>query len=83
MTSSGDLFFQTRTTDSLKRTDTGQTVQFTIGRRFDRDSTAASGTATERGAGTQAHDSGTGTLGTATDLVTFVITNNYVLDVTT
>ncbi|WP_344964050.1 hypothetical protein [Streptomyces thioluteus] len=49
VTSSGDLFFQTRTTDSLTRTDTGQVFRFTIDRRFDRDSTAASGNATERG----------------------------------
>lgn len=81
VTSSGDLFFQTRTTDSLTRTDTGQVFRFTIDRRFDRDSTAASGNATERGSSSQARDSGTGTFGTGTNLVTFVITNNYLLDV--
>jgi hypothetical protein len=82
VTSSGDLFFQTRTTDSLRRTDTGQVLRFTIDRRFDRDTTAASGNATERGSSSQARDSGTGTFGTGTNLVTFVITNNYMLDVT-
>ncbi|MEU6994929.1 hypothetical protein ABZ953_30250 [Streptomyces sp. NPDC046465] len=83
VTGSGGLFFETRTTDSLKRTDTGQALQFTIDRRFDRDTTAASGNATERGASGQARDSGTGTFGTGTNLVTFVITNNYMLDITT
>ncbi|SOD91387.1 hypothetical protein SAMN06272765_6993 [Streptomyces sp. Ag109_G2-15] len=81
VTSSGDLFFTTRTTDTLRRTDTGQTFQFTIDRRFDRDTTAASGNATEGGSGSQAQDSGAGTFGTGTGLVTFLITNNYVLDV--
>ncbi|MFD9070433.1 hypothetical protein, partial [Streptomyces lasiicapitis] len=83
ITGSGDLFYTTRTTDTLRRTDTGQSLQFTIDRRFDRDTTAASGNATERGSGVQARDSGTGTFGTGTNLVTFVITNNYMLDVTT
>lgn len=83
ITGSGALFYEARTTDTLKRTDTGQSLQFTIDRRFDRDTTAASGNATERGAGGQARDSGTGTFGTGTNLVTFVITNNYMLDVTT
>ncbi|MFD5697039.1 hypothetical protein [Streptomyces lasiicapitis] len=83
ITGSGDLFYTTRTTDTLKRTDTGQSLQFTIDRRFDRDTTAASGNATESGSGVQARDSGTGTFGTGTNLVTFVITNNYMLDVTT
>lgn len=83
VTGSGALFYETRTTDTLKRTDTGQSVRFTIDRRFDRDTTAASGNGTERGAGSQANDSGTGTFGTGTNLVTFVITNNYTLDVTT
>ncbi|MFE1879556.1 hypothetical protein ACFW7O_07565 [Streptomyces diastatochromogenes] len=55
--------------------------QFTIDRRFDRDTTAASGNAIERGSGSQAQDSGTGTFGTGTGLVTFLITNNYILDV--
>lgn len=80
VTSSGDLFFTTRTTDTLRRTDTGQTFRFTIDRRFDRDTTAASGNATERGSSSQAQDSGTGTFGTGTGLVTFLITNNYMLD---
>lgn len=83
ITGSGALFYETRTTDTLRRTDTGQSLQFTIDRRFDRDTTAASGNATERGVGSQANDSGSGTFGTGTSLVTFVITNNYVLDVTT
>jgi hypothetical protein len=83
VTGSGALFYETRTTDTLRRTDTGQSLQFTIDRRFDRDTTAASGNATERGDGGQARDSGTGTFGTGTNLVTFVITNNYMLDVTT
>ncbi|MEU1822961.1 MULTISPECIES: hypothetical protein [Streptomyces] len=82
VTSSSDLVFTTRTTDSLRRTDTGQVIQFTIDRRFDRDSTAASGNATERSTGGQGRDSGTGTFGTGTGLVTFLITNNYMLDVT-
>lgn len=82
VTGSGDLFYTTRTTDSLRRLDTGQVIRFTIDRRFDRDSTAASGNATERGSSSQARDSGTGTFGTGTGLVTFIITDNYILDVT-
>ncbi|WP_212763791.1 hypothetical protein [Streptomyces sp. I05A-00742] len=82
VTSSGDLFYTTRTTDTLKRTDTGQTLKFTIDRRFERDTPAASGNATERGSSSQARDSGTGTFSTGTGLVTFLITNNYILDVT-
>ncbi|MFD0385706.1 hypothetical protein ACFQ2B_35345 [Streptomyces stramineus] len=83
VTGSGDLFYQTRTTDTLRRTDTGQSLRFTIDRRFDRDTTAASGNATERGTGSQARDSGTGIFGTGTNLVTFVITDNYMLDINT
>ncbi|MFE5868790.1 hypothetical protein ACFQ6V_09065 [Streptomyces roseifaciens] len=84
VTSSGDLFYTTRTTDTLKRTDTGQTLAvFTIDRRFDRDTTAASGNATEHSTGGQGHDSGSGTFGTGTNLVTFLITNNYLLDINT
>ncbi|WP_406179449.1 hypothetical protein [Streptomyces sp. NBC_01006] len=81
VTSSGALFYATRTTDTLRRTDTGQTFRITIDRRLDRDTSAASGNATERGSSGQARDSGTGTFGTGTNLVTFVITNNYLLDV--
>ncbi|MFI0741066.1 hypothetical protein ACH4PU_23730 [Streptomyces sp. NPDC021100] len=83
VTGSGDLFFTTRTTDSLKRSDTGQVITFSIDRRFDRDSAGASGNATERGSSGQANDSGTGFFGTGTGLVTFVINNNYLLDVHT
>ncbi|KAB7846383.1 hypothetical protein [Streptomyces mobaraensis] len=63
VTGSGDLFFTTRTTDSLKRTDTGQVVKFSIDRRFDRDNSGTSGNATERGSSSQANDSGTGLFG--------------------
>ncbi|MGK5640722.1 hypothetical protein ACSNOK_20760 [Streptomyces sp. URMC 126] len=83
VTGSGALFFTTHTNDTIKRTDTGQEIRFTIDRRLDRDSTSASGNATERGSSNQARDSGTGLFGTGTNLVTFVITNNYILDVTT
>ncbi|MBC2876942.1 MULTISPECIES: hypothetical protein [Streptomyces] len=83
VTGSGDLFFTTRTTDSLKRSDTGQVITFSIDRRFDRDSTGAMGNATERGSSGQANDSGTGLFGTATGLVTFVINTNYQLDIHT
>ncbi|EMF00893.1 hypothetical protein J7W19_26795 [Streptomyces mobaraensis NBRC 13819 = DSM 40847] len=83
VTGSGDLFFTTRTTDSLKRTDTGQVVTYSIDRRFDRDNSGATGNATERGSGSQANDSGTGFFGTGTGLVTFVVNNNYLLDVHT
>ncbi|MBZ4321063.1 hypothetical protein [Streptomyces huiliensis] len=82
VTGSGDLFYTTRTTDTLRRTDTGQTLRFTIDRRFDRDSTGASGSATERGSSNQARDSGSGLFGTGTNLVTFVINTNYMLDIT-
>lgn len=81
VTNSGDLYYTTRTNDSLKRTDTGQVLRFTIDRRFERDTAAASGNAIARGSSNQAHDSGTGTFGTGTSLVTFLITNNYILDV--
>ncbi|MGI5340945.1 hypothetical protein ACQEVS_27850 [Streptomyces sp. CA-181903] len=83
VTASGDLFFTTRTTDSLKRSDTGQVIRFSIDRRFDRGNPGASGNATERGSGGQANDSGTGLFGTGTGLVTFVINSNYLLDVHT
>lgn len=82
VTGSGDLVFTTRTTDSLRRTDTGQVLRFTIDRRFERDTTAESGNATERGSSGQAQDSGTGVFGTGTGLVTFLITDHYTLDVT-
>ncbi|MBL1083748.1 hypothetical protein JK359_17535 [Streptomyces actinomycinicus] len=83
VTGSGDLVFETRTTDTLRRTDTGQTLRFTIDRRFERDTLAASGNATEHGTGGQARDSGTGPFGTGTNLVTFVVSDNYMLDITT
>ncbi|MBB5121849.1 hypothetical protein AF335_09325 [Streptomyces eurocidicus] len=81
VTGSGDLFYTTRTNDSLKLTDTGQVFRFPMDRRFERDTTAASGNATERGSSSQGRDSGSGTFGTGTGLVTFLITNNYTLDV--
>ncbi|ANP52942.1 hypothetical protein AVL59_28390 [Streptomyces griseochromogenes] len=79
--SGGELSYEARTTDSLRLTDTGEVFRFTVDRRFDRDTTAATGNAAERGSSSQARDSGTGTFGTGTGLVTFLVTNGYTLDV--
>ncbi|MCQ8771666.1 hypothetical protein [Streptomyces telluris] len=83
--------YQARTSDRLSifSGSSGEIIDLAVNRRLERLSDAASGNATEQGTGTvvgggpfggaRETESGTGTFGTGM-VTTFLITNNYILD---
>ncbi|WP_367139327.1 MULTISPECIES: hypothetical protein [Streptomyces] len=91
VTSISGLVFQTKTSDRLSifSGSTGEIIDLTVNRRLEKLSDTASGNATERGSGlvvgggpfggARESESGTGTFGTGM-VTTFLITNNYILD---
>ncbi|MCF3106934.1 hypothetical protein IPZ58_36035 [Streptomyces roseoverticillatus] len=92
VTSVSGLVYQTRTSDQLSifSGSTGEIIDLSVNRSLQKLSDTPTGNATEGGSGlvigggpfggSTETESGTGTFGTATGTTTFLITNNYVLD---